>query len=57
MITPRQGSGILDDQQKVIGIQRLVQFAVAGLSAENIVILDHRGTQVNDLGGRSGRDK
>ena len=57
VITPRQGSGILEDRQKVIGIQRLVQFAVAGLSAENIVILDHGGTQVNDLGGRSGRDQ
>ena len=57
VITPRQNSGILDDHQKVLGIQRLVQFAVAGLSAENIVILDHRGVQVNDPGGLSGRDQ
>ena len=57
VITPRQGSGILEDHQKVIGIQRLVQFAVAGLSAENIVILDHRGVQVNDPGGLAGRDQ
>ena len=45
VITPRQGSGILDDHQRVLGIQRLVQFAVAGLSAEHIVILDPRGVQ------------
>lgn len=50
IITPRQGSDILENRKKVAGIQRLVQFAVAGLSAENIVILDHRGVQVNDFG-------
>ncbi len=57
IVTPREGSGILDDYQRVIGIQRLVQFAVAGLRAENIVILDHRGLQVNDPGGLAGRDQ
>lgn len=57
VITPRQGSGILDDPQRVLGIQRLVQFAVAGLSAEHIVILGPRGVQVNDPGGRSGGDR
>ena len=57
VVTPRHGSGILDDQRRVLGIQRLVQFAVAGLSAEHIVILDHRGVQVNDPGGIAGRDR
>ena len=57
VITPRHGSGILDDHQRVLGIQRLVQFAVAGLSAEHIVILDPRGVQVNDPGGLSGRGR
>ncbi|MDE0228809.1 MAG: flagellar basal-body MS-ring/collar protein FliF [Spirochaetaceae bacterium] len=57
VITPRPGSEILDDHQRVLGIQRLVQFAVAGLSAEHIVILDPRGVQVNDPGGLSGRSR
>ena len=57
VITPRQGSGILDDHQRVLGIQRMVQFAVAGLSAEHIVILDPRGVQVNDPGGLAGRSR
>ena len=57
VITPRPGSGILDDQLRVLGIQRLVQFAVAGLSAEHIVILDPRGVQVNDPGGLPGRSR
>ena len=57
VITPRQGSRILEDHDKVLGIERLVQFAVAGLSAEHIVILDHRGVPVNAPGGRPGRDR
>ena len=57
VITPRPGSGILEDHQRVLGIQRLVQFAVAGLSAEHIVILDPRGVHVNDPGGLSGSDR
>ena len=57
VISPRPGSAILDDRQKVLGIERLVQFAVAGLSAEHIVILDQRGVQINDPGGLSGRDQ
>ena len=54
IITPRLGSDILDNQKKVAGIQRLVQYAVAGLRAENIVILDHHGVQVNDFGDLAG---
>ena len=57
VVTPRPGSGILDDPDKVLGIERLVQFAVAGLSAEHIVILDHRGVPVNDPGGLAGRNR
>ena len=57
IITPRPGSDILEDRKKVAGIQRLVQFAVAGLRAENIVILDHRGVQVNDFGDLSGHGR
>jgi len=57
VVTPRPGSGILEDHQRVLGIQRLVQYAVAGLSAEHIVILDHRGVPVNDPGAHAERDQ
>ena len=57
IITPRSGSHILEDRTKVDGIQRLVQFAVAGLRAENIVILDPRGVQVNDFGDLAGHGR
>ena len=57
IITPRPGSDILENRKKVAGIQRLVQFAVAGLRAENIVILDHHGVQVNDFGDLAGHGR
>ena len=57
IITPRLGSDILEDRKKVAGIQRLVQFAVAGLRAENIVILDHHGVQANDFGDLAGHGR
>ena len=57
IITPRLGSDILDNRKKVAGIQRLVQYAVAGLRAENIVILDHHGVQVNDYGDLAGHGR
>jgi flagellar M-ring protein FliF len=57
IITPRLGSDILENRMKVAGIQRLVQFAVAGLRAENIVILDHHGVLVNDFGDLSGHGR
>ena len=57
IITPRPGSDILEDRKKVAGIQRLVQFAVAGLRAENIVILDPHGVQVNAVGDLAGHGR
>ena len=57
IITPRVGSDILQNRKKVTGIQRLVQFAVAGLSAENIVILDHHGVPLIDSAGFEERDR
>ena len=57
IITPAAGSDILDDRKKVAGVQRLVQLAVEGLAAENIVILDHRGIQVNGGGGNGPLDR
>ena len=57
ILTPRLGSDILENRKKVAGIQRLVQFAVAGLRAENIVILDPGGVQVNDFADLAGHGR
>ena len=49
IITPRPGSDIITSRNKIEGIEKLVTFAVQGLSAENVVISDYRGTVLNDF--------
>ena len=49
IITPKPGSDIITARKKIEGIEKLVMFAVQGLSAENIVITDYRGTVLNDF--------
>lgn len=52
IITPRPGSDIVENKRKVQGIERLIQFAVQGLQAENITILDDTtGVVLNDFEG------
>ncbi|MBI9105129.1 MAG: flagellar M-ring protein FliF [Spirochaetales bacterium] len=49
IITPRPGSDIITNRNKIEGIEKLVKFAVQGLKSENIVITDYRGTILNDF--------
>ena len=49
IITPRPGSDIITNRSKIEGIEKLVMFAVQGLTAENVVITDYRGTILNDF--------
>lgn len=49
VISPRPGSDIRENRVKVEGIQRLVQFAIEGLSPENITINDSSGVRLNDF--------
>ncbi|MBN2532469.1 MAG: flagellar M-ring protein FliF [Spirochaetales bacterium] len=48
-ITPKPGSDITENRKKIEGIEKLILFAVSGLSKENIVITDNRGTILNDF--------
>ncbi len=48
IIHPKPGSDISENRNKVEGIVKLIQFAVEGLTAENITIMDFRGTLLND---------
>ena len=48
-ITPKPGSDITDNRKKVEGIVKLVKFAIAGLSDDNIVVTDNRGLVLNDF--------
>jgi flagellar M-ring protein FliF len=49
IITPRPGSDISESRAKVEGIVKLIQFAVEGLEADNITILDYSGKILNDF--------
>jgi flagellar M-ring protein FliF len=51
IITPKPGSDITENRVKVEGIVKLIQFAVEGLSAENIVVSDISGRHLNDFEG------
>jgi flagellar M-ring protein FliF len=51
IITPKPGSDFTTNRKKVEGVQRLIELAVAGLKAEQIVITDQNGIQINDFAG------
>jgi flagellar M-ring protein FliF len=51
IIFPRPGSDIRDNKKKIEGIQKILKFAVEGLSDENIVITDNNGLVLNDFEG------
>ncbi len=49
IIHPKPGSDIGENHSKVEGIVKLIQFGVEGLTAENITIMDFRGSVLNDF--------
>jgi flagellar M-ring protein FliF len=51
IITPRPGSDIRENKKKIEGIQKLLKFAVEGLTDENITITDNVGLVLNDFEG------
>ncbi len=57
IIQPKPGSDIGENRNKVEGIVKLIQFAVEGLLAENITIMDFRGTVLNDFEGLEDVDR
>lgn len=57
IITPRPGSDIAENRNKIEGIVKLIKYAVEGLQDENIVITDHVGNQLNDFTGLKNLDR
>lgn len=57
IIYPKPGSDITTNRKKLEGIQKIIRFAVSGLTDENIVITDQNGLQINDFAGMSGLDR
>jgi len=49
IIFPKPGSDITTNRKKIEGIQKIIKFAVEGLSDENIVITDQDGNILNDF--------
>jgi len=56
-ITPKPGSDIAVNRKKIEGIVKLITFAVEGLKAENVVVTDQAGVQLNDFAGMAGMDR
>jgi len=56
-ITPKPGSDITRNRQKIEGIQKLLQFAIEGLRPEYITINDHTGIRLNDFEGMAAADR
>ncbi len=47
ILTPRPFSDLLENRKKIEGIVKVIKFAVAGLTDDNIVITDQNGIQLN----------
>ncbi len=47
IITPKPGSDILTNRQKIEGLVQLTKFAIEGLQEENITILDYNSRKLN----------
>ncbi|MDR1444749.1 MAG: flagellar M-ring protein FliF [Treponema sp.] len=57
IITPRPGSDIITNRKKIEGIQKLLRFAIEGLTDTNIVITDQAGNVLNDFENMAAADR
>ncbi|MDR1655888.1 MAG: flagellar M-ring protein FliF [Treponema sp.] len=57
VLTPKPGSDILSNRKKIEGIQKILKYAVQGLSDENIAIADTNGNLLNDFEGMAAFDR
>ncbi|MDR0760113.1 MAG: flagellar M-ring protein FliF [Treponema sp.] len=57
ILTPKPGSDITQNRKKIEGIQKILKFAVEGLTDDNIGITDLNGLVLNDFKGLSDWDR
>ncbi len=57
ILYPKPGSDITTNRKKIEGIQKLLKFAVEGLTDDNIVITDQNGVILNDFSNMAGFDR
>jgi flagellar M-ring protein FliF len=56
-IMPAPGSDITQNRMKIEGIQKILQFAIEGLSTDYIAITDHTGFVLNDFENMAAVDR
>ena len=57
IIKTKPASSFLTDRKRILGLQKLVLSAVEGLKAENLIIADFEGNQINDFEGMAESDR
>lgn len=57
ILFPKPGSDLSTNKKKIEGIQKLVMFAIEGLTNENITISDNKGNILNDFAGMADFDR
>ena len=57
ILYPKPGSDISTNRKKIEGIQKLLKYAVEGLSDDNITIADNSGNILNDFAGLKDFDR
>ncbi|MDR0388640.1 MAG: flagellar M-ring protein FliF [Spirochaetaceae bacterium] len=57
IIMPRPGSDIIENRKKIEGIQKILKFAIEGLTDDHIVITDQKGLILNDFENMAAFDR
>ncbi|MGP1443933.1 MAG: flagellar basal-body MS-ring/collar protein FliF [Treponema sp.] len=57
ILYPKPGSDISTNRKKIEGIQKLLKYAVEGLTDDNITIADNNGSILNDFAGMKDYDR
>lgn len=57
IIYPKPGSDITSNRKQIEGIQKIVKYAVSGLTDDNIVITDQKGIVLNDFANMADFDR
>ena len=57
ILYPKPGSDISTNRKKIEGIQKILKYAVEGLTDDNITIADNSGTILNDFAGMKDFDR
>ena len=57
ILFPKVGSDLVTNRAKIEGVQKILKFAIAGLTDENIVITDQTGVVLNDFANMANFDR